>query len=270
MDLKKDSKNTKLVLAVVAAILCGGLCAPISYKIVLGKCKNLKQARTTRMEEIERELATNKIRLAEIDAEIDRMLQEHAETGVHMSNIKERFAADQLTMAGANLLCSEGILIVTTQGHLMKEIEELQEQELMGGAFPLWGLRRCISAVLVSAAGGFCSVLFVFWYAGLAIMNRKQKIVLLTGIAIIACMGIYPPWVIKIPAYGPRDTAAKRDAGHSFIFRPPHTAPYSRRANLDVLRLCTQWTIVVFFIGALIAAYANNDDEKSKRWVKIQ
>lgn len=270
MSVKKDSKKTKLVLAVVAAILCGGLCAPISYKMVLRKCKSLKQARTTRMEEIERELATNKIRLAEIDAEIDRMLQEHAETGVHMSNIKERFAADQLTMTGLNGLCSEGIFIVTMQGQLMKEIEELQEQELMEGGFPLWGLRRCIFAVLTSAAAGFCSVLFVFWYASLAIMNRKQKIVLLTGIAIIAGIGIYPPWVTKIPAYGHRETALKKDAGHSFIFRPPHIAPYVRRANLDVLRLCTQWTIVVFFIGALIVAYANNDDEKSKRWLKIQ
>lgn len=271
MNLKKDSKKIKLVLAVVAAILCGGLCAPISYKMVLEKCESLKQARTTRMEEIERKLAKNRGRLAEIDrAEIDRMLQEQVETGMHISNIKERFAAGKLTMAELNRLCSEGIRIVTMQEHLMKEMEELQEQELMGDAFGLWGLRRCILAVLVSAAAGFCGVLFVFWFAGLAIMNRKQKIVLLTGIAIIAFMGIYPPWVIKIPAAGHRETALRRDAGHSFIFRPPHIAPYVRRANLDVLRLCTQWTIVVFFIGALIVAYANNEDEKSQRWLKIQ
>jgi hypothetical protein len=218
------------------------------------------------MKEIERKLAKNKNRLAEIE----KMLQEQMKTGVDIPNIKDRLAAGQLTMAGANLLCSEGILIVTKQGHWMKEIEELQEQELMEGAFGLWGLRRCILSVLVSAAAGFCGVLFVFWFAGLAIMNRKQKIVLLTGIAIIAGMGIYPPWVIKIPPNGPRDTALKRDAGHSFIFRPPHSTPYLRRVNLDVLRLCTQWTIVAFFIGALIVAYANNEDEKSKRWVKIQ
>jgi hypothetical protein len=266
MNLKKDSKKVKLVLAVVATILCGGLSAPISYKIVLGKCKNLKQARITRMEEIERELVINKRRLAEID----RKLQEQAETRVDMSNIKERFAAGHLTKAESNCLCSEGIRIVTIQEHLMKEIEELQEQELKGSGFPLWGLRQCISAVLLSAAAGFCSVLFTFWYAGLTIMNRKQKIVLLTGIAIIAGMGIYPPWVIKIPAYGHRETALKRDAGHSFIFRPPHTAPYLRRANLDVLRLCTQWTIVAFFAGALIVAYTDNEDEKSTKCVKIQ
>ena len=266
MNLKKDSKKTKLVLAVVAAILCGGLSAPISYKIVLRKCKNLKQARITRMEEIERELTINKRRLAEID----RKLQEQAETRVDMSNIKERFTAGHLTKAESNCLCWEGIRIVTMQGQLMREIEELQEQELTGGAFPLWGLRQCILVVLVSAAACFCSVLLVFWFAGLAIMNWKQKIVLLTGIAIIACMGIYPPWIIKIPAYGYRDTAAKRDAGHSLIFRPPHSSTYLRKANLDVLRLFTQWTIVVFFTGALIVAYANNEDEKSKRWVKIQ
>ncbi len=267
MSLKRDSKRTKLVLAVVAAILCGVLCAPISLKIVLGKCKTLKQARNTRMEEIERELAINKTRLAEID----RKLQEQAETRVDMPNIKERFGAGQLTMTGPIPLCTEAIRIVTMQGHLMKEIEKLQEQELMEGAFPLWALRGCILAVLVSAAAGFCSVLFVFWYAGLAIMNRKQKIVLLTGIAIIACMGIYPPWVIIIKANKLRDTALKRDAGHSFIFRPPRTTPtYSRRINLDVLRLCSQWTLVVFFTGALIVAYANDEDEKSKRWVKIK
>ena len=265
MSLTKDSKKTKLVLAIVAAFLCGGLSAPISYKIELRKCQNLKQARITRMEEIERELAINKRRLAEIDRE----LQEQAETVVDMSNIKERFAAGHLTKAESNCLCWEGIRIVTMQGQLMKEVEELQEQELMEGGFPLWGLRQCVLAVLLGAAAGFCSVLFVFWYVGLSIINRKQKIVLLTGTAIIACMGIYPPWVIKIPAYGPRDTAAKRDACHSLIFRPPHSSTYLRRANLDVLRLCTQWTIVVFFTGALIFAYANNEDEKSTRCVKI-
>lgn len=271
MSLKKDSKKTKLVLAIVAAILCGGLSAPISYKVVLRKCKNLKQARITRMEEIERELAKNKIRLAEIEREeIERILQEQAGIGVGMPKIKERFSAGKLTTAKPNLLCSEGIRIVTIQGQLMKEMEELQEQELIGGGFPLWGLRQCISAVLLSAAAGFCSVMFVFWFAGLAIMNWKQKIVLLTGIAIVAVMGIYPPWVIKIPAYGHRETALKRDAGHSLIFRPPHIPPYSRRANLDVLRLLTQWTIVVFFAGGLIVAYTNNEDEKSTRWVKIQ
>jgi hypothetical protein len=83
-------------------------------------------------------------------------------------------------------------------------------------------------------------------------------------------MGIYPPWVIKIPAYGHRETALKKDAGHSLIFRPPHSSTYLRKANLDVLRLLTQWTLVAFFTGALIVAYANNEGEKSTRWVKIQ
>lgn len=270
MSLTKDSKKTKLVLAVVATILCGGLSAPISYKIVLRKCKNLKRARNTRIEEIERELAKNKIRLEEIEREeIERILQEQAEIGVGMPKIKERSGAWKLTTAGSNLLFSEGIRIVKIQEQLRKEIEELQEQELKGNGFSLWGLRQCILVVLLSAAAGFCSVLFVFWYADLAIMNWKQKIVLLTGIAIVTVMGIYPPWVIKIPAYGHRETALKKDAGHSLIFRPPQSSPYLRRANLDVLRLFTQWTIVVFFTGALIVAYANNEDEKSTRWVKI-
>jgi hypothetical protein len=271
MSLTKDSKKTKLVLAVVAAFLCVGLSAPISYKIVLRKCKNLKQARNTRIEEIERELVKNKFRLEEIEREeIESILQEQAEIGVGMPKIKERSGAGKLTTAKPDLLCSKGIRIVRIQEQLMKEIEELQEQELKGSGLTLWGLRQCILAVLLSAAGGFCSVLFVFWFAGLAIMNWKQKIVLLSGIAIVACMGIYPPWIIKIPAYGPRDTAAKRDAGHSLIFRPPHSSTYLRKADLDVLRLFTQWALVVFFTGALIVAYANNEDEKSTRWVNIQ
>ena len=117
MNQKKDSKRTKLILAVVAAFLCGGLCAPVSFKIVLRKCKSLKQARTTQVEEIERKLTKNKIRLAEIE----RMLQEQMKTGVDIPNIKDRLVTFQLTMAGANLLCSESICIITMQEQLMKE-----------------------------------------------------------------------------------------------------------------------------------------------------
>ena len=97
-------------------------------------------------------------------------------------------------------------------------------------------------------------------------MNRKQKTVLWAGIAIIALMGIFPPWVYE---FGEALGGVKHDAGYKCILTPPERQPKSRdispiRANIDVPRLCVQWFVIVVINGGLIYTF------KGKRMTNLK
>jgi len=77
-------------------------------------------------------------------------------------------------------------------------------------------------------------------------MNRKQKICLWVGIALIVVMGLFPPWVCEY----------YRDGAKSFVIRP---GPYSLIVSppeygkfVDLYRLGIQYLVVAVVTAGLI------------------
>jgi len=91
-------------------------------------------------------------------------------------------------------------------------------------------------------------------------MNRKPKICLWIGIAVIVAMGIYPPWLYTFTAQG---VNSRENAGYNCILTPPQPkediAPYG--IILDIPRLCLQWVIIAIVTGGLIVTFK---DKKTK------
>jgi hypothetical protein len=77
-------------------------------------------------------------------------------------------------------------------------------------------------------------------------MNKKQKIVLWIGIAVIVVMGIFPPWVHR---GGP---GVEKSAGYSFILNGPESYAFGWFARPDISRLFIQWVIVAVITAGLI------------------
>jgi len=79
-------------------------------------------------------------------------------------------------------------------------------------------------------------------------MNRKQKIVLWIGIAIVVLMGLFPPWMGYIKA-------ERGYIRHTFIWY--HPAARNMGMRIDVPHLCVQWSIIVAITGGLIITFKN-------------
>lgn len=94
-------------------------------------------------------------------------------------------------------------------------------------------------------------------------MNRKQKICLWIGIAIIVVMGIFPPWVMPITSrYGSRDTVKRRYYyGYHSIWEQRENPVES----IDFHRLGLQWAITSVITGSLIYSFK---DKKPKEHQK--
>lgn len=94
-------------------------------------------------------------------------------------------------------------------------------------------------------------------------MNRRQKIVLWIGIAVIVVMGVFPPWLYTTTGNG---LNSKKNAGYSCILFPPPPKGVGLRygISLDVSRLCVQWAIVVVITAGLIVAFKDNKDEQKQ------
>ena len=91
-------------------------------------------------------------------------------------------------------------------------------------------------------------------------MNRKQKICLWIGIAVIVAMGIYPPWIKPI-GDGCYVTPKPK---YSFILTPSggeHTQAGCYLGRVDTSQLFAQWLVVAVVTGGLIVTLA---DKKSK------
>jgi hypothetical protein len=86
-------------------------------------------------------------------------------------------------------------------------------------------------------------------------MNRKQKICLWVGIAVIVTMGIFPPWMITGGSQG------CLPMGYSFILNPPSPANLCR---IDASRLCIQWVMVAVVTGGLIFTFGDKKPKKPK------
>lgn len=85
-------------------------------------------------------------------------------------------------------------------------------------------------------------------------MNRKQKIVVGIGLAIILAMGLFPPWLNTVSFQG---TIAKKPAGFSFLFHPPDIISDDEFYGviLDSTRLLVQWFLVILVAGGLILIF---------------
>ena len=89
-------------------------------------------------------------------------------------------------------------------------------------------------------------------------MNKKQKIVLWIGIAVIVIMGIFPPWVISGYSTG-RPIAGS----YSLITSPPKMGEAYAK-SIDLYRLGVQWVIVGVITGGLIYTFKDQKDKKTK------
>ena len=80
-------------------------------------------------------------------------------------------------------------------------------------------------------------------------MAKKQKIILITGVIIIALMCLVPPWKYT---FSYEHTFSERPAGYFVIFTPPLPKGTSSTHGvvLDIHRLMIQWFVAIGFIGA--------------------
>lgn len=73
-------------------------------------------------------------------------------------------------------------------------------------------------------------------------MNKKQRVVVLIGVALVAAMMLFPPWTyrwksaVPLPGGTPTET---RTAGYALLFAPPRSDAY-----VDTSRLVIQMGIV--------------------------
>ena len=73
-------------------------------------------------------------------------------------------------------------------------------------------------------------------------MNRKQKIGLWAGIAVVVLMGIFPPYLSQLGGI-------PCDAGYDFLLS------HQFNAEINTKRLVVQWVIVGVITGGLIATF---------------
>jgi len=84
-------------------------------------------------------------------------------------------------------------------------------------------------------------------------MNRIQRLLIALGVALIACMGLIPPWTYTFKS---KDLYSEKPAPYHLIFSPPEPDRWSKSykaesygVKLDILRLTLQWTMVCLVVG---------------------
>lgn len=85
-------------------------------------------------------------------------------------------------------------------------------------------------------------------------INKKQRIIILVGLIVIAFMFILPPWVFRYP------NNARSNAGYGFIINPPtRGSAGGMAANLDGERLLIQLLGVSIILGGAILLSAKKE-----------
>ena len=91
-------------------------------------------------------------------------------------------------------------------------------------------------------------------------MNKKQKICMWLGIAVLVAMTIYPPYLQRWP-----DGQLVGKGGYSFIFCPPIRSSrlnrFSAYSVIDIRRLHVQYFAVAVVTAGLIVTFK---DKKKK------
>ncbi|MHC4618080.1 MAG: hypothetical protein ACYTEQ_10045 [Planctomycetota bacterium] len=253
---KKGFIRLTFISAAIAAVICGSLCASVSFAVKKTAAEHRACARAARLQEIKRQLALIEDRLAELQRDLfeaetrlrtDRLVK--AEPGLAKPRAEKNKAQHPSGDADYSY-------VIGRQGLLLREMDQLQE-ELLQTHLPGWGWRQFISSFLAGTAIGFAGVWLAARFARLRIINWKQKVVIAVALAVVTALTVYPPWVIRLGPRGARETVIKKDAGHSFVWKPAYKPPYMSRGTLDLGRLFFQWVLVVGIAIGLFAAYAD-------------
>ncbi|MHC4575346.1 MAG: hypothetical protein ACYS76_14655, partial [Planctomycetota bacterium] len=212
MRLKKLVSPT-FVWAIIAAVICGGLYASISFDLTKASAERKARTRAAPMEEIRGQLAVIEDQLAQLEHDLlkaqTRPGLEQAEPGPVPPQVdKEKATCPPDSTADYG--------VALEWGTLQKEMERLQQKESSQAGLPAWGPRQFILSFLAGAGIGFGVVWLAAWFGRLRAINTRQKLVVAAGLAVIAAVTIYPPWVIRVEPRGTRETVIKKDAGHSF------------------------------------------------------
>jgi len=99
-------------------------------------------------------------------------------------------------------------------------------------------------------------------------VSWKQKVCLLIGVAAIAFMGAFPPWLLRVDCVGGKNQS---NGGYHWILTPPEipkryykdgmTVWYS---TVDISRLGIQWAVGAVITGGLVAILAGKRTDKQK------
>jgi len=94
-------------------------------------------------------------------------------------------------------------------------------------------------------------------------LNLKQKVVIWIGLALVAQIGIYPPWIQEY-SYNGEIYLGPTATIHYWIFSPPGPptwvwtkqdetlkAPQLWNVRLDVARLMAEWRAIILVFGGL-------------------
>ena len=78
--------------------------------------------------------------------------------------------------------------------------------------------------------------------------NKKQRCVLIAGIAIVIVMGIFPPWIDM--------QAPEAPSKFGWFLSPPKDSEKNiTYTHIDMSRLTFQWTIVSIITGLAVFAF---------------
>ena len=87
-------------------------------------------------------------------------------------------------------------------------------------------------------------------------MNKKQLIVMWVGVGLIVLMGIFPPWILFMDAFGVK---MHRDVGCHFIWARPVPSFKVATIFIDIPRLFYNLALVALVTGAF-AYYLKDAD----------
>jgi hypothetical protein len=93
-------------------------------------------------------------------------------------------------------------------------------------------------------------------------INTTQRVIILSGMAVIVLMGLYPPWTYTFKS---SITYSEQPAGYGFIASPPRTIADSlmHGAKMDMSRLLIQWAVTIAASCAGVLVTAKRKDEQN-------
>ena len=91
-------------------------------------------------------------------------------------------------------------------------------------------------------------------------VSTTQRRIILAGVAVLALMGLFPPWTHTIRNEG---ISSEEPAGYGFIAWPPPKKYDSATSGLkiDLSRLLIQWAVTIAATGSGVLLTAKREDE---------
>ncbi len=79
-------------------------------------------------------------------------------------------------------------------------------------------------------------------------MNNRQKFILIAAVVVIACLGIYPPYMSQVTGKNPPQ--------RSFLFNPPVNTYGYFVYKIDLRQLFVEWFLTALLAGVLFCILA--------------